>query len=149
MAGRNYSRKDSPTTADLPLIWDSANSDWRLATLSSIQTLFDSLETSNKPVTQYLIPTSGFSVTVSDGGTDTQDVHLILTPAGTLATGTIVLPASPANKVEVLVSSTNEVTALTVDGGTATLSGAPTTIAATGYFRMKYDSILSTWFRVG
>lgn len=41
MAGRNYSRKDSPALADLPLIWDSANSDWRLTTLQAILDLFN------------------------------------------------------------------------------------------------------------
>lgn len=145
MAGRNYSRKDTPTLQDLPLLWDAANSDWRLATIASIQELFDG----NKPVTQHSSPATGFSVTVTDGDDDSEDVHLILTPAATLAAGTIVLPASPVDKEIVTVTSTETVTTLTIDGGLATLSGEPTTITAEGYFSMKYDSSTSTWYRVG
>lgn len=146
MAGRNYSRKDSPTLSDLPLIWDSANADWRLSTLQSILSLFQANDNSGRPVTQYSSPLTGFSVEIADGA---QDTHLILTPSGTLATGTVVLPETPTDRIVVLVTSTNEVTALTVDGGAATLRGEPTTITANGYFRMKYDSISQTWYRVG
>src|SRR6056297_2158682 len=35
-----YSRKENPTLQDLSLIWDDANSDWRLATLSNVFKLF-------------------------------------------------------------------------------------------------------------
>lgn len=38
--GRNYSRKENPTLSDLPLIWDNANSDWRLTTIAAILDLF-------------------------------------------------------------------------------------------------------------
>jgi hypothetical protein len=35
--GRRYSRKDTPVSSDLPLLWDSENADWRLSTLSDIK----------------------------------------------------------------------------------------------------------------
>jgi hypothetical protein len=51
--GRNYSRKLSPNTADLPLIWDSENSDWRLASLASIVNLLkESVDYAPDPVIQ-------------------------------------------------------------------------------------------------
>lgn len=146
MAGRNYSRKDSPALADLSLIWDSANSDWRLSTLSSIQTLFEAEDTIKEPVSQYSNPLTGFSLSVTD---DTRDIHVILNPAGTLATGTIVLPATPRDKQLVIVTTSNEITALTIDGGSATVQGDPTTLAAGGFFTMKYDTTTTTWYRVG
>lgn len=149
MAGRNYSRKESPALSDLSLIWDAANSDWRLSTLSNIQTLFDSDDTTDRPVTQYLSPLTGFNVTVTDGGSDTQDVHLLLTPAGTLATGTITLPAVPVDKMTVLVTTTNAITTLAVSANGNTVRGEPSTLAADGYFTLKYDSVNSTWYRVG
>lgn len=41
--GRKYSRKPDPKLSDLPLIWDSENSDWRLTTLQAIKSLFSTL----------------------------------------------------------------------------------------------------------
>jgi hypothetical protein len=153
--GRNYSRKDNPQTSDLPLIWDSANSDWRLTTLSDIKALFEASETDTslyEPVTQYVIPTDGFSIQVGATAENTsKDHHLILNPAGTLATGTIVLPlnSSARDKQTVLVSSTEEVTALTIDTNGASIEGSPSSIAQWGYFKLKYDLTTDTWYQIG
>lgn len=150
--GRNYSRKDNPVASDLSLVWDNANSDWKLASFSGIATLMSSLLTKLKTALQektseYSSPVAGFSHTL----TGTADVHLILTPAATLATGTIVLPQSTnlRDKQLVLVTSSAEITSLTVSPNGASLVGTPTTISAGGYFEMKYDSKNHTWYRVG
>jgi len=88
---------------------------------------------------------TGFTVTVNAGNT-----WLILTPAAGYAAGTIILPATPPAGSEVLVVSTQSVTALTVDGnGASGVIGAPTTLAANGHFRLKYDAQGFTWYRVG
>lgn len=148
MAGRNYSRKDSPTTSDLSLIWDSANADWRLSTLASIKALVESGLTFTVPATtQRLIPLTGFESTLEGSN----NLHLIITPAGTLATGTINLPSSveAVDKQTVLVTTSQEITSLTVGGNGATAVGAPTTLALGGYFTMKYDASTTTWYRVG
>lgn len=100
-------------------------------------------------VTQYAAPSAtGFSVQITDGP---QSVWLILTPTGTFAAGTIVLPLSTnvVDKQEVLVNCTQIVTALTVTGNGATVTGAPTTLAANAFFRLRYDAVLTTWYRVG
>lgn len=83
--------------------------------------------------------------------TYTASVWLILTPTGTFATGAINLPPSGVaqDKQEVLVSCTQIVTALTVAAGTLGIVGAPTTLAAGGFFRMRYDGVNQTWYRVG
>jgi len=148
--GRNYSRKNDPQMSDLDLIWDAENSDWRLTPLNDIFTLFCSSFTTMllEPDTQYYSPTAGSSVAVNVNDNDT---HLILTPAGTLATGTITLPV-PSNlrdKQKLIVTSTQEITALTIDENGASISGAPTTLAAGGFFTLKYDLVLSTWYRIG
>lgn len=149
MAGRTYSRKDNPVTSDLCMIWDSEASDWRLTTISALTTLIESNlgTTIQEPITQYSVPVTGFSVQVNDSDSD---VHLILSPAGTLATGTIVLPTSTnlRDKQVIMVNSTNEVTALTVDANGATFPGSPTTITANGYFSMKYDYTGNVWYRI-
>lgn len=148
MAGRNYSRKDSPAMTDLPLIWDSTNADWRVTTFTAVKTLFEpTFDFVAPPVTQRLIPTTGFTLTL-EGSSNT---HLILTPVGTLADGTITLPASTeaVDKQTVLVTTSQEITSLTVSGNGATVIGEPSTILAGGYFTMKYDADTTTWYRVG
>lgn len=99
--------------------------------------------------TQYAAPpATGFSVQITDSDTDT---HLILTPTGAFAAGTVVLPAL-ANCVDgqqVLVNCTQAVTTLTIDGNGGTVVGGPTTLAANGFFSLKFDQPTGNWYRVG
>ena len=98
-------------------------------------------------MTQYSAPSAtAFSVTVTPATTG-GSVWLLLTPAAGYATGTIVLPAAPADGQEVLVSCTQAVTTLTVSGNGYTVNGAPSTIAANGAFRMRFDGVFSAWYR--
>jgi hypothetical protein len=102
-------------------------------------------------VTQYAAPLTGGNVLVAPpvaGG----NVYLILTPAGTLASLTVTLPAKATcvDGQEVLVSCTQILTALTVaPNGAVAANGAPTSMTANGFFRMRYDGVVGTWYRVG
>lgn len=104
--------------------------------------------TSNKGFadTSYSVqtPITGFSITVAN-----QSTALILTPAGTLATGTITFPAAPDDGQELLLKSTQAVIALTLAGNGKTISAAITTLAAAGFAKYKYVDSTSTWYRVG
>lgn len=100
-------------------------------------------------VLQYSAPTStGFTTTITDSSSS---VWLVLTPNATLAAGTITLPAvaNCVDSQEILVSSSQTVTALTIGLNGALAVGAPTTIAAGGFFRLRFEPILKTWYRVG
>lgn len=100
--------------------------------------------------TQYAAPSAtGFSVQITNGP---DNIHLILTPTAGFAAGTLVLPgvAVAVDKQEVLVNTTQAVTTLTANGnGAVAVTGAPTTLAANAFFRLKYDAITQTWYRVG
>lgn len=100
--------------------------------------------------TQYAAPSSsGFSVQVTDTSANT---HLILTPTAGFAAGTIVLPnvTSAIDKQEVLINCTQQVTTLTVNGnGAVAVTGEPASLGADDFFRLKYDLLTQTWFRVG
>lgn len=74
----------------------------------------------------------------------------LLTLSVPVAALTVILPGvnDRAHGQEVLVTCTQTVTALTVNGNGAALSGAPTTAGPTAHFRMKFDSISSTWYRI-
>lgn len=102
--------------------------------------------------TQYAAPSAtGFSIALSPSPV-TNNVHLILTPTGAFAAGTIVLPLATTcvDGQRVLVNTTQAVTTLTVSGNGATaVIGAPTTLAANAFFQLKFDQPTSNWYRIG
>lgn len=148
-------RASEVSAGDLVPLFSTDNGDARAAAMSVLLAYMQAnlvFSTLLDYVTQYSAPSAtGFSVTLTDGADDNTNIHLILTPLAGYAAGTIVLPVSTGivDKQEVLVNCTQAVTTLTVSGNGATVTGAPTTLAANAFFRLKYDEILSTWYRVG
>jgi len=145
-------RADSVNGGDLVVIYSTNNADARAMPMSVLLNYLQSQLTSTGGFeTKYSSPNAtGFSVTVapaSNGG----NVFLLLTPLTGYAAGTIVLPAL-ANCVdgqEVLVSCTQAVTALTVDGNGATVNGAPAELTENAFFRLRFDGINKSWYRIG
>jgi len=94
------------------------------------------------------VPLTGFTITIADGVST-----LILDPAGTLATGTITLPATPLDGQEVRVTSSQTITALTVSPNAGqSVANAPTTLAVSltgpqGY-EFIYHAANTTWYRL-
>jgi len=141
---------DAVVSSDQVPIYSSTNGDARKASMSVIKdyVLSDATVADDK-VTQYASPAAtGFTVTVNDSS---DSVWLILTPLAGYAAGTITLPAvaNCVDRQEVLVNTTQAVTTLTVSGNGATVIGAPTTLAANAYFRLRFDAVLDVWYRVG
>lgn len=90
------------------------------------------------------VPTTGFSITIADN-TST----LTLNPAGTLATGTVTMPATPIDGQLIRVMSSQIITALTVSPNSGqTVNGAPTTLAANTGFGYIYHLAGTTWYRM-
>ena len=130
---------------DLIVVWATDNGDSRKASLTL---LTDYLQTAlvqpGSLTTQYAAPSAtAFSVTISLVNT-----WLLLTPTGAFAAGTIVLPASPTDKAEVSINTTQAITTLTVSGNGATVTGAPTTLAQNAFCTMRYDAVTAAWSRV-
>ncbi len=99
-------------------------------------------------VIQYASPIAGSTVAIS--GTN-NSVWLVLTPISTVATLTILLPevsGCVANR-EILVNTTQTITALTVNLNGAVGGGVPTTLAANGFFRLRFEPVIQKWYRVG
>lgn len=91
----------------------------------------------------YLVPLTGFSATIANYVN-----QLILNPAGTLATGTIIMPATAYDGQVVGVSSSQTVTTLTVSANSGqSINGAPTTITAIAPFAFIYRLANTTWYR--
>ena len=87
-------------------------------------------------------PVTGFSYTFSAG-----TLTLIMNPAGTLATGTITMPASPADGMVITIQSTQQITALTVQGNTGqSLVGGTMTMRANQPESFIYRLTNTTWY---
>lgn len=91
----------------------------------------------------YQTPATGFSYTLTSPVT-------VFNPSGTLATGTITMPASPTDGMRVRVSATQIITALTMSANTGqTLLNALTAFTAGGFAEYIYRSANTTWYRIG
>jgi hypothetical protein len=130
--------------------YDPANGADRRASVAQLATVLQTLLTSlGGFVTQYAAPVAtGFSVTVAPP-TSGASVFLLLSQGGAYAAGTLVLPAGVDGQ-EVLIHSRQAVTTLTVTPASGdTVSGAPTTFAAAGFARLRFDGVNRLWCRVG
>lgn len=93
----------------------------------------------------YQVLTTGFSYTFA-AGVQT----LIANPAGTLATGTITMPASPADGMVITFSTTQQITALTLSGNTGQSIGG-TQVALmpeNSAIQLVYRLANTTWYRL-
>lgn len=89
----------------------------------------------------YQVPLTGFSITPVASKT-------LLNPAGTLATGTITMPASPDDGTVVGVSTTQTVTSLTVSANTGqSINNAVTTLTAGSTVSYIYRATDKTWYK--
>jgi hypothetical protein len=91
----------------------------------------------------YQTPATGFSYTLTAPVT-------IFVPSGTLATGTVTMPASPTDGMRVRVASTQIITTLTMSANTGqTLLNALAAFTAGGFAEFLYKSSNTTWYRIG
>lgn len=90
----------------------------------------------------YQTPTTGFSYTFA-AGTQT----LVMNPAGTLAAGTITMPAAPSDGMTITFSSTKQITAVTLNGNTGqTVVGGVSYLPANTSVAYVYRSASTSWF---
>lgn len=97
----------------------------------------------------YQIPVTAFSITVANGVD-----YLYLNPAGTLATGTLTMMASPSDGQRFCLQDTQTQTAITIQANTGqTLASGtfgmttPTALVANTKYCWLYIGSLSTWTR--
>jgi len=91
----------------------------------------------------YQVSTTGFSYTFAAGTT-----VLVMNPAGTLATGTITMPAAPADGMTITVESTQQVTALTMSGNGGTIVGSAIQLIPNQPLSWVYRLANTTWYPV-
>lgn len=144
------SRIDEFASEDVLVLFQNKSQDIRGGTIFLLLDFMQANLTFNSAFnSQYSSPLTGATVQVQDAS---DNAHLLLSPAGTLAALTVSLPAvaNLVDRQEVLVTSTQTLTSLTISAnGASNVFGAPTTLGAGGFFRLKYDANQSNWNRVG
>ena len=140
---------DDVSSGDQIPVYSPQNGDSRRLPVSALLSYFEQQYPSPTLTTNIYVPTTGFSIAVPTPTTEQQ--WMLLTPAGTLAAGTIVLPLNTATPdgFEVLVTTTQIITTFTLSlNGAAAANGAPTTLAANGFFRVRYVQANNSWYRI-
>lgn len=134
---------------DLLPIYVPNNGDARKVSVSQLLAYFQQTFAAPTVATNLYVPSTGFNVTVPTPVSEQQ--WMILQPAGTLATGTITLPLNTGvpDGTQVLVTSTQIITAFTLAlNGASNAFGAPTALAANGFFTMRFYQATNSWYRV-
>lgn len=123
---------------------------WYDATLAEMLALADLDPTlyQGQFTAQYEAPLTGASVPITDGS---DNIELRLQPLATIAALTVTFPAS-TNAVEgqeIIMTSSQIVTTLTLAGNGATVQGGATAFTAGGFARYRFDATFTQWIRVG
>ena len=129
-------------------IYSAVNGDARKMSLTALVAYFQANFTSQTFVKNIQTPADGFNLTATQDG---QWAWMLLRPTVPCATGTVVLPAPSvaADGQEFLITTTQPVTAFTLNGNGATaLYGAPSVLGVDDKFKMKYDSQTTSWYAV-
>ncbi len=151
VAINKLTRTDSVAAGDVVPVYVQNQGDARGASMSVISDfVLSNIEISGTDfVTQYALPAAtGFSIQVND---TSENTHLIISPTGSFATGTIVLPtfAKLIEGQQVMVTITQPLAALTVTPSGSSVIGAPAGLTTNQTFVIKYDSASTTWYMVG
>jgi hypothetical protein len=141
------SQASSIADADELALYSKANKDTRKVTVPQLAAaVLESIEGAPDDTVYSLDAGSVAVLPATPGG----NVWAQITLSATVANFTVILPGADdrTHGQEVLVTCTQTVTALAVNGNGAALSGAPTTSGPALPFRMKYDLISNTWYRI-
>lgn len=141
---------DQVSSGDQMPVYSGQNGDARRLPISALLTYFQQTFAAPTVATTVYVPVTGFSIAIPTP--QTEIFWALLNPAGTLATGTIVLPLNTAvaDGTEILMTSTQTITSLTVSlNGATAASGAPTTLTAGSFAKLRFYQATNSWYRVG
>jgi hypothetical protein len=130
-------------------VYDQNNGDARKISVSALLQYFQTSFAAPTVATNLFTPGTGFNVAVPTPVSEQQ--WMIIQPAGTLASGTVTLPLNTGTPdgTEVLVTTTQQITAFTLAlNGAANAYGAPSTLAAQDFFRMRFYQATNSWYRI-
>jgi len=130
-------------------VYSPNNGDARRTSIGSLLTFFQQSFASPTLSVNLYVPGSGFNITVPTPVSN--DQWMLLQPAGTLATGTITLPLNTGvpDGTTVLITTTQEITSLTIalNGATA-LYGGVTTLSAGTATAIRFYQPTNSWYQI-
>lgn len=148
---KRLSNTDRIGPCDSVVIWSGDNGDFRGA---PVDLLIEKIQESIKKVDyppiniQHFNPNANFTLNIDNHEVGT---YLVLNPSVSITTGAIKLPEryDVTDGQVLLVACAQQVNNFSVDGNNALVIGAPNALAANGFFKLKYDKLSNTWYRVG
>jgi hypothetical protein len=135
---------------DLIPVYVPNNGDARKVSVTQLLQYFQQTFASPTLATNIYTPGTGFNIAVPTPVSQQQWV--LIQPAGTLAAGTVTLPLNTQTPdgTEVLITTTQQITAFTLAAnGAAHLYGEPATLGAEDKFRMRYYQATNSWYCIG
>ena len=130
-------------------VYSPNNGDARRTSIGSLLTFFQQSFASPTLSTNLYVPGSGFNITVPTPVSN--DQWMLLQPAGTLATGTITLPLNTGvpDGTTVLITTTQEITSLTIAlNGASAIFGGVTFLAAGTATAIRFYQPTNSWYQI-
>ncbi len=142
---------DKINDCDSVVIWSANNQDFRGVPVDLlIEKIQEGIEKVDYPPIniQHFNPNANFTLNIENHEVGT---YLILNPSVSITTGSIKLPEryTVTDGQVLLVACARQVNNFSTDGNNALVIGAPNALAANGFFKLKYDKLSNTWYRVG
>jgi len=135
-------------SAQIP-VYDQNNGDARKMSVNTLLDYFQTSFAAPTVSTNLYTPGAGFNITVPTPVAEQQ--WMLIQPAGTLATGTVTLPLNTGvpDGTEVLITSTQTITAFTIalNGATAIFGGL-STLPAEAAVRYRYYLATNSWYNI-
>jgi len=91
------------------------------------------------------VPTTGSSILLNQA----RNQRVLLNPAGSLLSLTITFPDAPVDGDIIVISSSQAITTLTINGNGKTVNSALASLSLGGFGRWCFDSSVNIWFRIG
>jgi len=130
-------------------VYTPNNGDARRLPIGALLQYFQQTFASPTLATNVYTPGTGFNLAVPTPVSQQQ--WMLIQPAGTLATGTVTLPLNTQTPdgTEVLITTTQQITAFTLGAnGASAVYGDPATLAAEDFFRMRFVQATNSWYRI-
>jgi hypothetical protein len=130
-------------------VYSPNNGDARRTSIGSLLTFFQQSFASPTLSVNLFVPGSGFNITVPTPVSN--DQWMLLQPAGTLASGTITLPLNTGvpDGTSVLITTTQEITSLTIAlNGASAIFGGVTSLAAGTATALRFYQPTNSWYQI-
>jgi hypothetical protein len=130
-------------------VYSPNNGDARRTSIGSLLTFFQQSFASPTVSTNLYTPGTGFNITAPTPVSEQQ--WMLLQPAGTLASGTITLPLNTGvpDGTQVLITTTQKITAFTLAlNGAAAGYAFPTSLLAGAGFTVRYYQATNSWYNI-